>query len=101
METVRCIHLAVLFDPERDVCPQVVGDRLLVLQRLVAELELNQKRLNKKNSHLENQKQKLKRDRDALRDTLREVSPAVRPIISINSTLIWGFKWHTRAIDIL
>lgn len=55
------------------VCQQGVVDRLVVLQRLVAELELDQKRLNQKNSHLENQKEKLKRDRNILRDTLRQV----------------------------
>lgn len=48
-------------------------DRLVVLQHLVAELELEQKRLNQKNSNLENNKEKLKRHRNILRDTLRQV----------------------------
>ncbi|KAE8299077.1 hypothetical protein D5F01_LYC01466 [Larimichthys crocea] len=45
---------------------EAVADRLVVLQRLVAELELNEKQVKKKNSHL-------KRERDRLRDTLRQV----------------------------
>lgn len=48
-------------------------NRLVVLQNLVAELELEQKRLNQKNYNLENHKEKLKRDRNILRDTLRQV----------------------------
>lgn len=52
---------------------QTVGGRLEVLQRLVAELELEQKRLQKKNSNLEKQKDRLKKDRDVLRDILRQV----------------------------
>lgn len=55
------------------VCQQGLVDRLVVLQHLVAELELEQKRLNQKNSHLENNKEKLKRHRNILRDTLRQV----------------------------
>nr|XP_019967382.1 PREDICTED: centrosome-associated protein CEP250-like [Paralichthys olivaceus] len=58
---------------ERPNSGEGVGDRLVVLQRLVAELELEQKRLSKKNSHLENTKEKLKRERHTLRDTLRQV----------------------------
>uniref|UniRef100_A0AAX7UX44 Uncharacterized protein n=1 Tax=Astatotilapia calliptera TaxID=8154 RepID=A0AAX7UX44_ASTCA len=48
-------------------------ERLTVLQSLVAELELDQKRLNKKNFHLENQKDKLKRATHTLRETLQQV----------------------------
>ncbi|XP_035770533.1 trichohyalin-like, partial [Neolamprologus brichardi] len=49
-------------------------ERLMVLQSLVAELELDQKRLNKKNFHLENQKDKLKRATHTLRETLQQVA---------------------------
>lgn len=52
---------------------QTVGGRLEVLQRLVAELELQRTRLQKKNLNLEKQKDRLKKDRDFLRDTLRQV----------------------------
>lgn len=86
---VTCLHLAVLIDLERNVCPQ--GDRLLILQRQVAELELNQKRMDKKNSRLESQKDKLKKDRSVLKDTLKQVSTVVHPLISITSTLTLGF----------
>lgn len=50
----------------------------MVLQSLVAELELDQKRLNKKNFHLENQKDKLKRATHTLRETLQQVYTTMR-----------------------
>ncbi len=68
-----CVCVCVCARVYACVCKQGVADRLVTLQRLVAELELEQKRLNKKNSHLETQKEKLKRDRNTLRDTLRQV----------------------------
>lgn len=52
---------------------QAMIDRLVVLQRFAAELELQEKQLKKKNSHLENKNEKLKRERHTLRDTLRQV----------------------------
>ncbi|XP_056891452.1 centrosome-associated protein CEP250-like isoform X1 [Takifugu flavidus] len=48
-------------------------DRLVVLQHLAAQLELQKKQLKRKNSQLENQNENLKRERHALRDTLRKV----------------------------
>lgn len=52
---------------------QHVTDRLVVLQRFAAQLELQEKQLKKKNSQLESQNESLKRGRDSLRDTLRKV----------------------------
>lgn len=48
-------------------------ERLMVLQQLVANLELEQNRLNQKNSRLQNQNKRLRDERTSLRDTLREV----------------------------
>lgn len=56
------------------MCPQTVGDRQVVLQCVVAELELEQNRLKKKITHLENTKDRLKRERRTLRDTLRQLA---------------------------
>lgn len=73
----------------------------MVLQRLVAELELDQRRLSKRNSHLENQKDRLKRDRDALRDTLRQVRDQgsnLRPAAHIWSTTSF-YLAHETFID--
>ncbi|KAG7462313.1 hypothetical protein JOB18_003948 [Solea senegalensis] len=50
-----------------------VSDRLTSLHHHVAELELEKTQQSKKISHLENQREKLKRERKTLRDTLREV----------------------------
>ncbi|XP_058509205.1 golgin subfamily B member 1-like [Solea solea] len=52
---------------------QHVSDRLTSLHHHVAELELEKTQQSKKISHLENQREKLKRERKTLRDTLREV----------------------------
>lgn len=52
---------------------QHVTDRLVVLQRFAAQLELQEKQLKKRNSQLESQNESLKRERAALRDTLRKV----------------------------
>ncbi|KAK2840475.1 hypothetical protein Q5P01_014215 [Channa striata] len=49
------------------------GGLLVALQYRVAELELEQERLTKRNSLIKNQKEKLKKDRNNLRDTLRQV----------------------------
>lgn len=62
------------------MCLQGLKERLTVLQSLVAELELDQKRLNKKNFHLENQKDKLKRATHTLRETLQQVYTTMRPV---------------------
>lgn len=73
---------------------QSLRGRLEVLQQLVAELELDQRRLNKRNLHLEHQKVKLKRETSALRDALQQVRDRPTPPLTPGDTDLYRWPPH-------
>ena len=51
-----------------------VQDRLGVMQRAVAQLEVDQRQLQKRNNQLEQRTERLRAERQHLRDTLTQVA---------------------------